>query len=400
MMIISAWLTDSAEHSPVELYLPPVLHSKKRFCMSLPDSLSSFEVDAIDLSRAYTTKVAQALEEFLATKSVEVGQITTSATEIVNAITSLTRGGKRLRPLFAYWGFLGAGGTKDSQDIVRLGVALELFQAAALIHDDIIDNSDTRRGQPSVHKRFEAQHQQLGLFGSAAAYGTASAILTGDLCLSLSEEAFSEISDLPANARQIFNRMRTQVMAGQYLDVLEESAGPAYDPREAVKRARTIVTFKSAKYSTENPLLIGGALAGASEELLARYSAFALPLGEAFQLRDDVLGVFGDADVTGKPTGGDLLEGKRTELIAHALLLTDDAQRDFIQTRLGAADMTDQEVQQLSNILRDSGALAATENSISELTDQSQVALEALTISPLALAGLQQLSDAVTKRSK
>lgn len=368
--------------------------------MSLPDSLPSLEAEALELSQTYTAEVARLLEEFLAAKSVEVGQITTSAVEIVNAITSLTKGGKRLRPLFAFWGFLGAGGTKDSTDIVRLGVALELFQAAALIHDDIIDNSDTRRGQPSVHKRFEAQHQKLGLAGSAAAYGSASAILAGDLCLSLSEECFSEIENLPKEARVIFNRMRTQVMAGQYLDVLEESAGPSYDPTEAVKRARTIVRFKSAKYSTENPFLLGGALAGANGELLESYSAFALPLGEAFQLRDDVLGVFGDAEVTGKPTGGDLLEGKRTELIAHALLLSTDEEREFIQSRLGAVDMSAEEVSCLSNILRDSGALKATENSISELSDQSRRALKELPISPRAHAGLQQLSDAVTKRSK
>ncbi|WP_334123593.1 polyprenyl synthetase family protein [Glutamicibacter sp.] len=368
--------------------------------MSLPDSLPSLEAEALELSQTYTAEVARLLEEFLAAKSVEVGQITTSAVEIVNAITSLTKGGKRLRPLFAFWGFLGAGGAKDSTDIVRLGVALELFQAAALIHDDIIDNSDTRRGQPSVHKRFEAQHQKLGLAGSAAAYGSASAILAGDLCLSLSEECFSEIENLPKEARVIFNRMRTQVMAGQYLDVLEESAGPSYDPREAVKRARTIVRFKSAKYSTENPFLLGGALAGANEELLESYSAFALPLGEAFQLRDDVLGVFGDAEVTGKPTGGDLIEGKRTELIAHALLLSTDEEREFIQSRLGAVDMSAEEVSRLSNILRDSGALKATENSISELSDQSHRALKELPISPRAHAGLQQLSDAVTKRSK
>ncbi|WP_347037457.1 polyprenyl synthetase family protein [Glutamicibacter halophytocola] len=368
--------------------------------MSPPYSLPSVEAKALDLSQTYTAEVARLLEEFLATKSVEVSQITSSAVEIVNAISSLTKGGKRLRPLFAFWGYLGAGGNKDSTDIVRLGVALELFQAAALIHDDIIDNSDTRRGQPSVHKRFEAQHQKLGLAGSAAAYGSASAILAGDLCLSLSEEAFSEIDHLPKEARVIFNQMRTQVMAGQYLDVLEESAGPAYDPREAVKRARTIVRFKSAKYSTENPLLLGGALAGADTELMNSYSAFALPLGEAFQLRDDVLGVFGDADVTGKPTGGDLLEGKRTELIAHALLLSTLEERNFIQSRLGAADMSAQEVEQLSSILRDSGALEATENSISELTEQSRQALEKLPIDSQAGAGLQQLSDAVTKRAK
>lgn len=368
--------------------------------MSLPHSVPALNTEAQSLSRTFTADVAQLLEEFLAAKSIEVGQITTSAVEIVNAITSLTRGGKRLRPLFAFWGYLGAGGQAEDRDIVRLGVALELFQAAALIHDDIIDNSDTRRGQPSVHKRFEAQHQELGLAGSARNYGMASAILTGDLCLSLSEEVFSEISSLTAQARTIFNQMRTQVMAGQYLDVLEESAGPAYDPKEAVKRARTIVRFKSAKYSTENPFLLGGALAGASESLMEHYSAFALPLGEAFQLRDDVLGVFGDPEITGKPTGGDLLEGKRTELIAHALLLSSPEEQDFIQTRLGAVDLGKEEVLRLSSILRESGALAATEQSISELTAQSDLALSTLQVTPLAHAGLQQLSNAVTKRSK
>ncbi|MFJ2144179.1 MULTISPECIES: polyprenyl synthetase family protein [Micrococcaceae] len=368
--------------------------------MSMPDSVPDLNTEAQSLSRTYTSDVAQLLEEFLAAKSVEVGQITSSAVEIVNAITSLTRGGKRLRALFAFWGYLGAGGRPDERDIVQLGVALELFQGAALIHDDIIDNSDTRRGQPSVHKRFEAQHRELGLAGSATSYGMASAILTGDLCLSLSEEVFSGIASLNARARTIFNQMRTQVMAGQYLDVLEESAGPAYDPKEAVKRARTIVRFKSAKYSTENPFLLGGALAGASEALMERYSAFALPLGEAFQLRDDVLGVFGDPAVTGKPTGGDLQEGKRTELIAHALLLSTSDEQDFIQSRLGAVDLSEEEVLRLSGILRDSGALAATEQSISELTTQSDLALNALHVTPLALAGMQQLSDAVTKRSK
>lgn len=368
--------------------------------MSLPDSVPALKTEAQSLSHTYTSQVAELLEEFLVAKSVEVGQITTSATEIVNAITSLTRGGKRLRPLFAFWGFLGAGGHPEDRDIVRLGVALELFQAAALIHDDIIDNSDTRRGQPSVHKRFETQHQELGLSGNAKNYGMASAILTGDLCLSLSEEVFSEILSLTPKARATFNQMRTQVMAGQYLDVLEESAGPAYDPKEAVKRARTIVRYKSAKYSTENPFLLGGALANASEGLLNSYSDFALPLGEAFQLRDDVLGVFGDATITGKPTGGDLLEGKRTELIAHALLLSSPTEQEFIQSRLGAEDLSADEVQKLSNILRDSGALAATELSISELTSNSDTALEKIAVSPLTIAGLQLLSDAVTKRSK
>lgn len=367
--------------------------------MSLPETVSAFEPEVQELSRSYTDAVAAKLADFLSDKNDEVSSITTSATEIVNAIRDLTRGGKRLRPLFAYWGFLGAGGARDSAEVIQLGAALELFQAAALIHDDIIDNSDTRRGRPSVHKHFEAQHKSLGLSGSAANYGMASAILTGDLCLSLSEELFAAIPSVDAATRTIFNRMRTQVMAGQYLDVLEESAGPAYDPTEAVKRARTIVRYKSAKYSAENPILLGGALGRANVELLDSYSAFALPLGEAFQLRDDVLGVFGDPEITGKPAGDDLREGKRTELIAHALLLTSPEEQDFIQNRLGALDLSDAEVQKLSNILQGSGALQETERSISELTVQSLQALGEIQTHDLALAGMKFLSDAVTKRS-
>jgi len=368
--------------------------------MSLPENITALDSEVQGLSRAFTDAVARKLEDFLQEKGQEVSAITTSATEIVNAIRDLTRGGKRLRPLFAYWGFIGAGGAQDSEDIIELGASLELFQAAALIHDDIIDNSDTRRGRPSVHKRFEAQHHSLGLSGSAAHYGMASAILTGDLCLSLSEELFASIPSVNASTRAIFNSMRTQVMAGQYLDVLEESAGPAYDPAEAVKRARTIVRFKSAKYSAENPFLLGGALASADAGLLQSYSSFALPLGEAFQLRDDVLGVFGDPEITGKPAGDDLREGKRTELIAHALSLTTQEEQDFIQSRLGAADLNDSEVHRLSSILRESGALSATEQSISELTNDSLEALEALPVEPLPLAGMKYLADAVTKRSK
>ena len=368
--------------------------------MSSPEPLLALISKAEQMSRSYTDAVAKLLEQFLSSKGEEVAQITSSATEIVSSIQDLVRGGKRLRPLFAYWGYLGAGGNPDDENIVRLGVSLELFQGAALIHDDIIDNSDTRRGKPSVHKRFEAQHSTLGLTGDAAAYGMASAILTGDLCLSLSEEVFADIDGLNPATRSIFNRMRLQVMAGQYLDVLEESAGSAYDPAEAVKRARTIVRFKSAKYSTENPFLLGGALADAGTELLENYSAFALPLGEAFQLRDDVLGVFGDPSITGKPAGDDLREGKRTELIAHALAKSAPDERDFIQDRLGAADMSDAEVNRLSKILQDSGALAETEASISELTDQSLTALNRITVADLPVAGMHYLSEIVTKRSK
>ncbi|WP_431709657.1 polyprenyl synthetase family protein [Glutamicibacter uratoxydans] len=368
--------------------------------MSLPESIVDLTPQAEELTTSYSQRVADNLEVFLAAKSAEVGQIASSAVALVDAIKDLTGGGKKLRPAFAFWGFIGAGGQPENEDIVKVGVALELFQAAALIHDDLIDRSDTRRGKPSVHKRFEAQHRELKLDGDAQHYGGASAILAGDLCLSLSEEVFASVESAGASARTIFNQMRTQVMAGQYLDILEESAGSSYDPEEAVRRARNIVRYKSAKYSTENPFLLGGALAGADEELLSSYRAFALPLGEAFQLRDDVLGVFGDPSITGKPSGDDLREGKRTELIAHAMLLADDASKQLISARLGAPDLTPNEVKKISAILERCGALAKTESNIAELTSDALAALEKIPANELALAGMSFLSDAVTKRNK
>ena len=360
----------------------------------------TFDPDqAREISAGFSERIEELLTAFLSEQHEVVSGIAPAAGELVTAISDLTRGGKRLRPLFAFWGFVGAGGNPESENIVRAGAALELFQAAALIHDDLIDRSDTRRGQPSMHRRFEYLHRSSGWHRDAPRFGEAASILAGDLCLSLSEQLFATIDPSVPRARAIFDRMRAQVMAGQYLDVLEESAGPAYGPADAVKRARTIVRFKSAKYSTENPTLLGGALAGAGDELLEQYSRFALPLGEAFQLRDDVLGVFGDPAVTGKPAGDDLREGKRTEIIAHALTLASAEDQEFIQGRLGAEDLSDQEVSRMRDLLESCGALAATEESIARLSEQGFAALEELEVSPTARHALRTLGLAAIRRT-
>lgn len=367
--------------------------------------MTLFAADGFDpeqaraLSTDFSERVEGLLATFLAEQHEAISHIAPAAGEIVTAISDLTHGGKRLRPLFAFWGFVGAGGNPSDDTIVQAGAALELFQAAALIHDDLIDRSDTRRGKPSMHRRFESLHKSSGWHRDASRFGEAASILTGDLCLSLSEQLFATVHPSVPQARAIFDRMRAQVMAGQYLDVLEESAGPTYGSVGAVRRARTIVRFKSAKYSTENPMLLGGALAGAGEELLERYSSFALPLGEAFQLRDDVLGVFGDPVVTGKPAGDDLREGKRTEIIAHALTLAPAEDQAFIQGRLGADDLTDEEVARMRELLESCGALAATEKSIAELSDQGFAALEELPVSPLARQALRTLGLAAIRRT-
>ncbi|MFE4197308.1 polyprenyl synthetase family protein [Paenarthrobacter sp. NPDC056912] len=346
--------------------------------------------------------VAGKLNEFVSEKQALMATVSPDVAPLIGSISSLVTGGKRLRALMCYWGWRGAGGSANDPGIVTAGCALELFQAAALIHDDIIDRSDTRRGGPSVHKRFSQLHEMNGWALDNERFGHAAAILTGDLCLSFSEESFTEIGSRAASgskARQIFNLMRAEVMAGQYLDILEEVAGPVRDKAGSVDRAKSIIRYKSAKYSTEHPLALGGALAGAPEGLLKGYSDFALPLGEAFQLRDDVLGVFGDPETTGKPAGDDLREGKRTVLVGFAINQAQEADAAYLDRILGDPDLGEDDVTRIRTIIVECGALDATESLIAELSNNAFDALETLPVEELPLMALRQLAEAAVSRA-
>ena len=351
---------------------------------------------------AYVAAVAGKLNDFLATRQSVMSAISQDIDPLMGSISNLVTGGKRLRALMCYWGWRGAGGEAAATEVVTAGSALELFQAAALIHDDIIDRSDTRRGGPSVHRRFSQLHEDQGWAVDSERFGHAAAILTGDLSLSLSEATFTDIGQAAASgsqARLIFNLMRAEVMAGQYLDILEEVAGPMRDRAGAVSRAQSIIRFKSAKYSTEHPLALGGALAGASDELLRGYSAFALPLGEAFQLRDDVLGVFGDPVTTGKPAGDDLREGKRTVLVAFALDQASPEESRFLDAKLGSPDLSDGDVEEIRRIIVDCGALQATEVLIEEFGRAAFAELDMLPLEDLPKTALRKLAEATVSRA-
>ncbi|MCQ9164276.1 polyprenyl synthetase family protein [Arthrobacter sp. STN4] len=349
---------------------------------------------------AFVAAVAVKLKDFLAEKSALLAGISPDSLVLVDSIAALATGGKRMRALLCYWGWRGAGGAPDAAEVIMAGAALELFQAAALIHDDIIDRSDTRRGGPSVHRQFGTLHAANGWSLDEERFGHAAAILAGDLCLSFSEEMFAAIGTGPdSRARAVFNLMRTEVMAGQYLDILEEVSGPAKPHSTAVARAAAIIRFKSAKYSSEHPLVLGGALAGASPEFLEGYSAFALPLGEAFQLRDDVLGVFGDPAQTGKPAGDDLREGKRTVLVGLTIDAAGETDREFVDSHLGRQDLSDAEIDKLCSIIVGSGALAGTEAMISELSASAFAALDGLPIDDEVSAALSALGRGAVSRT-
>ena len=321
-------------------------------------------------------RVDATLSAFLSRQARTLTEVSPDCHELVASVVALMRGGKRLRPAFCYWGWRGAGG--DSNDnIVAAAAALELFQAAALIHDDLMDGSDLRRGMPAVHRRFAAVHRDQGWQGDGDRFGLAGAVLAGDMCLVWTDELFADSGlSVPqlAAGRVMFNRMRTELLGGQYLDVLTQAA-PDLDPQAAIDRARQVIRYKSAKYTVEHPLLIGAALAGAEPALLEVYSEYGLALGEAFQLRDDVLGVFGDPDETGKPAGDDLREGKRTVLVGLTLQRARPAQAEVVRQLLGDPCLTPEGVATLRTVMSDTGAVDAVEQMIADLAERAETAL-------------------------
>jgi geranylgeranyl diphosphate synthase type I len=260
-----------------------------------------------------------------------------------------------------------------------------------------MDDSDTRRGEPAVHRRFAAHHRSRHWGGDPDGFGTAAAILLGDLCLAWSDELLHTAGLAPATlarARPVFDEMRTEVTIGQYLDVHAQATRDT-----TVERAIKVARFKSAKYTVERPLLLGAALAGAAPVVAAAYSGFGLPLGEAFQLRDDVLGLFGDPAVTGKPAGDDLREGKRTYLVAAAFEAAGPAARAVLAARLGDPDLDRAGVDALREIITDSGALACTERRIAELTGAALAELASVPLDPVGAGALRDLAAAATTRT-
>jgi geranylgeranyl diphosphate synthase type I len=291
-----------------------------------------------------------------------------------------------------------AGAAGEAQ-LIRAAAALELLHACALVHDDVMDSSQTRRGQPAAHVRFGGFHREHGWQGSGESFGAAAATLLGDLLLSWSEELFaSAIGGLPPDRARAaiaeFDRMRTEVVAGQFLDMLAQARG-AFDPDEALR----VVEFKTSKYTVQRPLLIGAAAAGGSPELLQVLSAYGLQIGEAFQLRDDLLGVFGDPSQTGKPAGDDLREGKRTLLVALAYQAANPAQRALLRAGIGDPGLAADGVAGLRQVLQQTGAHEQVEQRIVERAAEAVRWLAAGSLQPDAAQALLDLAQAAAHRT-
>lgn len=345
-----------------------------------------------------------ALRRFFADRLTEAEAI---GEGFVTAVAELEvyalRGGKRVRPTFAWLGWLGAGGDEAGRladAVVRTCAALELLHVSALIHDDIIDASATRRGFPAAHVTFADHHRSRGWPGNPESFGTGAAILMGDVAQNWADDMI-RTSGLPtevqARVGPVWSAMRTEVLSGQLLDLTTEASGD-----ETIAAALRVNRFKTASYTVERPLHIGAAIAGANADLVAAYRTFGVDIGIAFQLRDDLLGVFGDPAVTGKPSGGDLRGGKRTVLYAAALRYADErdpAAARFLRAKIGT-DASDDEIGAIRAIFTDVGAVEHVERDIARRTSRALAVLEASGATGYAKERLAAMAISATQRTK
>ncbi|MCP2165337.1 polyprenyl synthetase family protein [Goodfellowiella coeruleoviolacea] len=362
--------------------------------MSAPHQLHPLDVEL-------PKHVEEALAHYLSAHLATIARTEESFVGAVDALTGFVLGGgKRIRPTFAWWGWRAGGGDPDGPDTPAVLTAissLELVQACALVHDDLMDASATRRGAPTVHVAFAGQHRAHGWLGQPERFGLAAALLIGDLALAWADDMLQG-SGLPAAAlerlRDPWHGMRTEMLAGQYLDMLTQARGES-----AAEVALRIARHKTAAYTVERPLQLGAAMAGGSAELVAGLRRFGADLGVAFQLRDDLLGVFGDPAITGKPAGDDLREGKRTLLVALGLDRAGAAEAARLRGAIGRADLTESDVAGVRALLVEVGAVDAVEQRITELTDSAMDALHATPVAEPAATRLAELAVSVTKRT-
>ncbi|PKQ31330.1 MAG: polyprenyl synthetase family protein [Actinobacteria bacterium HGW-Actinobacteria-2] len=356
------------------------------------------------LAADFRAAVSRELTAFLDGRTTALAALGPETATLVDTARAFTDGGKRLRPAFCCWGYAAATGSAEVPDyVIRAAASLDLLHVAALVHDDVMDGSATRRGLPAVHVQYADAHARSGGRGSSADFGRAAAILLGDLLLLWSEHLFAGCgapADRLAAAAPLAALVREEVNAGQFLDVTAQTRPPLdarHDPASVDDQIRRVVEFKTARYTVIRPLQIGAALGGASPELLDTLARFGSPLGRGFQFRDDILGVFGDEAVTGKPAGDDLREGKLTVLVANAMAAARESDALDLDELLGR-ELSAAQVTRARQIIACSGALAATEHEIGVAAQQALNALADSGLPAVAADGLTALVALSTDR--
>ena len=366
------------------------------------------------LSQAFRDAVSAEISDFLSEQSSVLDSMGPELVPVHLLAGQMLCGGKRMRPAFCVWGYVAAAGNPSDEELKSLLTAagsLDVLHVSALIHDDLMDASDLRRGRPAAHRQFEAVHANAGWLGDSAAFGRAGAILLGDLLVMWSAQmlhgAGVEQSALE-RALPIVEAMRTEVTCGQYLDMVAQAhplrkRAPAIGSLKptielALDDASRVVEYKAARYTVQRPSQIGAAIGGGDDELYFALGAYGSPLGRAFQFRDDLLGVFGDPKVTGKPAGDDLREGKRTVLVAHAYAHAGDAGQKLLLQRLGDPGLDETGIKELQQVIVESGARDAVESMINEYYERALKALHDAEITEEGRTGLTALADAAVRR--
>lgn len=347
-------------------------------------------------TRTAPTLQSQITEVLLAFIETERAELEREAFPLLDELESLVRaGGKRVRPRFCYWGYVAAGGS-DDRSILRIGASLELVHTFAIIHDDVMDDSPLRRHRPTTFRALAELEAGEPHRGEARRFGTSAAILTGLLGFVLADRLFLTSGFGPeaiGRAAERFDRMRTRAIAGQYLDLRTAHRGEADE-----STARRIGELKTAGYTISEPLAIGALCASHDQIVLEMLAAFGAPLGEAFQIRDDVLGAFGDPAETGKDRDGDLREGKQTVLIAKARSLADRSQRVWLDRAVGNRDLSARDAERVREVIVSTGALDATNALVDELTERAKSAIDAAVVGEAAATALLALANEVTQR--
>lgn len=354
-------------------------------------------------SAAFRDRVNAEIGHFLALMTRRLEPVSPTLGVLTRVAGDLASGGKRLRPAFAYWGYIAAAGSGGEPAALWPVIsAFELLHVGVLMHDDVLDDADTRRGRPAAHRQFEAWHRENQGQGDSAQFGRAMAVLLGDQLLVWSGE-LAETNGLDAEAwqraRGFWHAVRTEVNSGQVLDLCAQFRVGAAPGATVEQIAGQVLEEKTARYTVQRPLQFGAAIGGAGNDMLNALGNYGLALGRAFQLRDDLLGIFADETETGKPAAGDLQEGKRTVLMARVLTAVNSADRAVLNKMLASGNLTDAQVDHARGIINTSGAVQTIERTIADDHAAALSALDGVPISDTGRTALVELARQSVQRS-
>jgi len=311
-------------------------------------------------------------------------------------LLNFVNGGKCLRSTFMYLGWLC--GAPDSDEALYASASLELLHAFALLQDDVMDDSPSRRGRPAAHIQFSDWHQKRGLSGPPRRFGDSAAILLGDLCLIWAEQMLRESGVEHRRLQQALPRydaMRTELALGQFADL-------ASDVRDLPSMAVVleVARRKSGNYTVRRPLEIGAAMSSCTDRTLSCLGRYGTAIGEAFQLRDDLLGVFGSEAATGKPSGRDLLERKATSVVTAAHQLADAPTRRQLTDLMNDGELDDPAIDRWRTLIVTTGAVQWIEDLISDRVASALQALDDLRPTESVRAALARMAALCTERSE